>query len=287
MPVRKCQLRGRPGFQWGSGACYTYTAGDDKSRDAAHAKATQQGSAAYSSGYSMTVAHKEMNMEDPMIAHAMLKDLAGAIEMMGRVGHDDLRSILSAIHDRYASMIDTHMDVDVDVDVDVDTDHPDERSKYKRMRASARKGDDPIYDAVDDPSRSQRASLPAAAFEPSAFFEGSGGSYASGGAFLVSKSKLPHHINTVKNPDDNKSVDLPRLRNALARFDQVDWAGFPSGTEKKSRAHLERHADALLKGREQEGSGCATCSDEGLAALELDIVDFRAGNFGAIRERLK
>ena len=77
----------------------------------------------------------------------------------------------------------------------------------------------------------------------------------------------------MKSPNDNESVDVPRLRNALARFDQVDWSGFPSGTEAKSKAHLERHADAVLKTR-RENSG-----------LALDLSDFRKLQYNSIRAR--
>jgi len=47
MPVRRCQSDGKPGFKWGdSGKCYTYTEGDQASRDRARAAAERQGRAA-------------------------------------------------------------------------------------------------------------------------------------------------------------------------------------------------------------------------------------------------
>jgi hypothetical protein len=44
MPVRTCQIDGRPGFKWGdAGTCYPYTAGDEASREAARDRAIAQG----------------------------------------------------------------------------------------------------------------------------------------------------------------------------------------------------------------------------------------------------
>jgi hypothetical protein len=52
MPVKSCQLDGRPGFRWGDqGKCYTYDATSDASREEARARATAQGAAAYAAGY--------------------------------------------------------------------------------------------------------------------------------------------------------------------------------------------------------------------------------------------
>ena len=46
MPVMECQSNGKPGFKFGeSGTCYTYTAGDDTSKEAARTKAVDQGKA--------------------------------------------------------------------------------------------------------------------------------------------------------------------------------------------------------------------------------------------------
>jgi hypothetical protein len=54
---------------------------------------------------------------------------------------------------------------------------------------------------------------------------------------------LPHHNATVTNPKDDKSVDLPHLRNALARVNQLD-----ADQKYKTQAstHLEAHAKKLL-----------------------------------------
>lgn len=46
MPVKACQLQGRPGFKWGdAGTCYTYTPGSERSKARARAKAETQGRA--------------------------------------------------------------------------------------------------------------------------------------------------------------------------------------------------------------------------------------------------
>lgn len=138
-------------------------------------------------------------------------------------------------------------------------------------------------EAVDNPTDAQRAGLPAAAYEPAAFMADENGDYSEDGEFQVSKSKLPHHINTVENPMDDDTVDVPRLRNALARFSQVDWTDFPEGTDVKSRAHLERHADAILYAA-KEGK-CADCKKEDIDALRDDLALFRAGEFDALAAR--
>ena len=46
MPVQSCRKDGKPGYKYGkSGACYTYTAGNESSRDTAYSKAVKQGQA--------------------------------------------------------------------------------------------------------------------------------------------------------------------------------------------------------------------------------------------------
>ena len=52
MPVQPCQSEGKPGYRWGeSGACYTYTPGDESSMSRARASAERQGRAARAGGY--------------------------------------------------------------------------------------------------------------------------------------------------------------------------------------------------------------------------------------------
>lgn len=52
MPVQSCQSEGKPGYKWGdSGACYTYTPGDESSMSRARSRAERQGRAARAGGY--------------------------------------------------------------------------------------------------------------------------------------------------------------------------------------------------------------------------------------------
>jgi hypothetical protein len=60
--------------------------------------------------------------------------------------------------------------------------------------------------------------------------------------------KLPHHTADVENPNDNGTLDLPKLRNALARFEQTD---FPNAALKAAaKKHLDRHAAVALPSSE-------------------------------------
>ena len=59
---------------------------------------------------------------------------------------------------------------------------------------------------------------------------------------------LPHHNKNVKSPTENSSVNIPQLRNALARVNQVkpvkeNRAAYIA----RARRHLQRHARVLLK----------------------------------------
>ena len=52
IPVKRCMLDGKDGWQWGgSGRCYTFKKGDAVASRKAHAKAVAQGRAAYMGGY--------------------------------------------------------------------------------------------------------------------------------------------------------------------------------------------------------------------------------------------
>lgn len=53
---------------------------------------------------------------------------------------------------------------------------------------------------------------------------------------------LPHHNGSVTNPNDDKSVDLPHLRNALARAPQSTIA---ANLKQRAISHLEGHARRL------------------------------------------
>jgi len=133
-------------------------------------------------------------------------------------------------------------------------------------------------EGVSKPSKGQRSNLPAEAFSPSDYLD-------DDGRFLASKSKLPHHVNSVNDPNDHNSVDLPRLRNALARFGQTDFSQFPPDTPGRVRAHLERHADALLASRDRGDEKDLQANHE-LIMLEKDVVDFRLGRYHLIAKRI-
>ncbi len=60
---------------------------------------------------------------------------------------------------------------------------------------------------------------------------------------------LPHHNGSVTRGSDNDSLDLPRLRNALARLSQTDLT---DAQMSKARAHLNRHADEVLPSRQDK-----------------------------------
>ncbi|OHD18509.1 MAG: hypothetical protein A2Y38_13910 [Spirochaetes bacterium GWB1_59_5] len=90
--------------------------------------------------------------------------------------------------------------------------------------------------AIEHPTASQRQDLPPAAF--AMHYQDAKGN---------EQHKLPHHINTVASPSDNASVDVPRLRNALARINQTDG---PASARAEALAHLRAHAKDLLSSSE-------------------------------------
>ncbi|MEM4310950.1 MAG: hypothetical protein QXX95_00980 [Nitrososphaerales archaeon] len=56
--------------------------------------------------------------------------------------------------------------------------------------------------------------------------------------------KLPHHKKEVKDPDEDRTVDIPHLRNALARLPQIK---IPQKYREQAQKHLEKHAKTLLE----------------------------------------
>lgn len=260
MPVVKCETEGSPGFKWGdSGKCYIYTPGNRSSEIAAIKSAEKQGAAARAAGWQETGMDADDEAmryrEDHGMCGEMLKGIEGLLKAWTSRDPDTIAGMY------YYDLVGLYKTF---------------KAKHDRPRHDEPDDEDDVlyskkYEAVDSPTPEQRKNLPRAAYAPADFVD-------SDGKFISSKSKLPHHINTVKDPDDNATVDVPRLRNALARFDQVDWTGLKSGTESKSKAHLEAHADAILKTRRG--------SDEELSLLAVDLLDFQSGRFKAIRARL-
>jgi len=73
------------------------------------------------------------------------------------------------------------------------------------------------------------------------------------GKTLQKYRHLPHHTKTVTDPNDNDTVDLPHLRNALARVNQVEPVKESAAKfRKRAQSHLARHAKALLKTHKEE-----------------------------------
>ena len=66
-------------------------------------------------------------------------------------------------------------------------------------------------------------------------------------AFAVLRM-LPHHTASVKNPNENNTIDKDNLRNALARVNQEGTDLTPE-QRKIARNHLERHARTLKIGK--------------------------------------
>lgn len=82
--------------------------------------------------------------------------------------------------------------------------------------------------------------------------------------------KLPHHDKSVKKSTENGSVDLPHLRNALARLDQTE--GLSSEQKAKARRHLEAHAKSLLKSYQKALAEKATGVRDVFSRIFGDIV---------------
>ena len=79
----------------------------------------------------------------------------------------------------------------------------------------------------------------------------------------IVKRSLPHHGPSAKSPTENGSVDVGRLRNALARINQVQ--DFPSEEVAKAKRHLEAHAKALLKSHQ------TTASEQGEKTMDFQV----------------
>lgn len=106
----------------------------------------------------------------------------------------------------------------------------------------------PATEAVEKPAMKARKNLPAAAYA-APFFAGEGGGYDPKGTFVRSKSALPFHVNTAKDVDASETVDVPRLRAALARFEQTDFARFgdaAASVKAAAKKRLDRAAKAAL-----------------------------------------
>ena len=127
---------------------------------------------------------------------------------------------------------------------------------------------DKFFDAVEKAAgKHAEASFGDRSFPDAAFLVEHGAEKDKSGKTLSKYRHLPHHNKNVKSPTEDSSVDLPHLRNALARVGQVlpvkeDKAGFVS----RARTHLRRHAKALLKSNKAE-----ICAEAQLICAEFNI----------------
>lgn len=114
------------------------------------------------------------------------------------------------------------------------------RRRKSQKKAYASTDGQPLDDAVDKPTDAQRSDLPDEAY--AAVFETNEGQ---------SRRILPHHVNSVDDPNSDETVDLPRLRNALARFNQLK--DVPENVKSRALRHIESHAARLeVGGRSEE-----------------------------------
>lgn len=89
----------------------------------------------------------------------------------------------------------------------------------------------------------------------------------------VMKRSLPHHGSNVKSATENSSVDIGRLRNALARINQVK--GFTSVEISKAKSHLLAHAKELLKSHKKEKEKTASEPTTRKGADSMDFEQMR------------
>jgi hypothetical protein len=87
---------------------------------------------------------------------------------------------------------------------------------------------------------------------PDAAFIVERGATKEGGKTPQKYRHLPHHSRSAKSPAENSTVDIPHLRNALARIGQVKPVlESKESYVRRARAHLEAHARILLKSHKE------------------------------------
>lgn len=94
---------------------------------------------------------------------------------------------------------------------------------------------------------------------------------------MLKVRKLPHHTKSISGPDDNSSLEIPRLKNALARINQTDA---PASDIKTALAHLNKHADATYRKKETKSSSSP------MENVEMDTGN-EPGTAGAAVEQAK
>lgn len=89
--------------------------------------------------------------------------------------------------------------------------------------------------------------------------------------------KLPHHNETVKDPNEKDSVDLPHLRNALARVSQMK--GVTDEQRAKAQAHLDKHkAQFDMSDSLERNSPLNDTDNEQLATVTAELTEANARN---------
>jgi len=83
-------------------------------------------------------------------------------------------------------------------------------------------------------------------FPDAAFVVEKGAEKNDDGKTLQKYRHLPHHTKSATDPMAHGTIDLPHLRNALARVNQVK--------SKRAKSHLQRHAKAVLESYKSKSS---------------------------------
>lgn len=132
-------------------------------------------------------------------------------------------------------------------------------------------------------SAAKKSDLPDAAF---AVIERGGKRDANGKTGPQSLRHLPHHTDAVKDPREHSTVDLPRLRNALARMNQIKAGSKDTDAriQRIAKAHLIRHAKAKLPTSKFAKSDQCRLSD---VIAEIDEALLQLAGSGAIYTNAK
>jgi len=92
-------------------------------------------------------------------------------------------------------------------------------------------------------------------FPDAAFVVEKGAEKNGDGKTLQKYRHLPHHTKSATDPMAHGTIDLPHLRNALARVNQVkSIKESVANFRKRAKSHLQRHAKAVLKSYKSKSS---------------------------------
>lgn len=279
----RCEVGGKAGWKWGdAGHCYTYADGDAAAEKAAKKKAVAQGiamgdikvEARNMKTYDLVAAALRGVLTTEQAASAILAgrttEVAEDLALRDGESVDDLlRVVRNAVDQAYggeAWVEQVYGDTVILQFYGMDNPRSGETIRVG-WRRDEQTGEveimsasevpvrrittwEPTGEAVEKPTDAQRSDLPDAAFALVKTVDGR------------KQKALPHHVNSVKSAADNGSVDVPRLRAALSRFGQV--RGFSTAEKATAKAHLEKHAKAVLK----------TYTADALEAQRIDALPF-------------